>query len=161
MTSASRLSSLAPGHREPVAEAVHLLWIDCVDLEAALDQRFDHRAVRDFDRRLDLTGLSSAARRHQPGGHLAQSLAAMFEDLLADLAAVAIGQKDAVALASPVDAGVPSSLIAHAPLPVQGRAAATFAGPCTGARRARCASGADSPRGVDRGQSIGARVPPR
>src|ERR1700758_3696154 len=47
-----------------------------------------------------------------------------------------------------------------APLPVQGRAAATFAGPCTGARGARCASGADSPRGVDCGQSIGARAPP-
>ena len=37
----------------------------------------------------------------------------------------------------------------------------TFANPCTGARKARYRSGADSPRGVNHGQSDGARVPPR
>ena len=37
----------------------------------------------------------------------------------------------------------------------------TFADPCTGARTTEYRSGADSPRGLDHGQSDGARVPPR
>ena len=40
------------------------------------------------------------------------------------------------------------------------RATAIFADPCTGARK-RHRSGANSPRGIDHGQSDGARVPPR
>ena len=64
-----------------------------------------------------------------------------------------------MALACPIDAGIPSSFISH-PVPrAKRRAAATFADPCTGARKTDYASGADSPRGIDRGQSIGARVP--
>lgn len=98
---------LSAGHGETVAEAVHLLRVDGVDLEAALDQRLDYRAVWDFDRGQDLTGLGGATRRHQPGGHLGQPLAAMLEASLADLATVAIGQNDVVALASPIDARVP------------------------------------------------------
>ncbi len=35
------------------------------------------------------------------------------------------------------------------------------ADPCTGARKTEYRSGADSPRGIDHGQSDGARVPPR
>src|SRR5580693_1515773 len=108
---------LGAGHGETVAKPVHLLRVDGVDLEAALDQRLDYRPVRDFDGDMDLTGVSSAARRHQPGGHLGQSLSAVFEDFLADLALVAVGQEHAVALASPIDAGIPSSLIAHRPSP--------------------------------------------
>ena len=72
---------LSAGHSETVAEAVHLLRVDGVDLEAALDQRLDHRAVWDFDRGQDLAGLGGATRRHQPGGHLGQPLATMFEAL--------------------------------------------------------------------------------
>jgi hypothetical protein len=41
------------------------------------------------------------------------------------------------------------------------RATATSADPCTGARKIGDRSGADSPLGIDRGQSVGARVPPR
>lgn len=41
------------------------------------------------------------------------------------------------------------------------RAAATSADPCTGARKARHGAGADSPRGIDYGQSGKARVPPQ
>ena len=40
------------------------------------------------------------------------------------------------------------------------RATATFADPCTGARKADDRSGAGSPRGIDCGQFVGARVPP-
>src|SRR5690606_30769088 len=40
------------------------------------------------------------------------------------------------------------------------RATAIIVDPCTGARIMSCRSGADFPRGVDRGQSVGARVPP-
>ena len=42
----------------------------------------------------------------------------------------------------------------------QRRAAATFVDPCTGARAAQSASGANSPRDVDRGQSPGHKSPP-
>ena len=66
-----------------------------------------------------------------------------------------------MALARPIDAGIPSSFISHPRSPLKRRAAATFADPCTGARKADYTSGADSPRGIDRGQSVGARVPPR
>jgi len=41
------------------------------------------------------------------------------------------------------------------------RATAIFADPCTGAQIMLRRSGADSPRGIDHGQSDGARVPPR
>ena len=41
------------------------------------------------------------------------------------------------------------------------RATVIFADPCTGARKAVNGSGADSPRGIDHGQSAEARVPPR
>ena len=40
------------------------------------------------------------------------------------------------------------------------RATAIPADPCTGARKAGYRAGADSPRGIDRGQSVRARVPP-
>ena len=48
---------LGAGQREAVAEAIHLLRIDGVHLEAALDQRLDHGAVRHLDRDLDLRRL--------------------------------------------------------------------------------------------------------
>ena len=54
---------LGAGHREPIAEAVHLFRIDRVNGETALDQRLDHRAVRDFDRDIDLPRLGGAACR--------------------------------------------------------------------------------------------------
>ena len=79
---------LGPGHGEAVSEAVHLLQVDGVDRKAALDQRLDHRAVRDFDRDIDLAGLGGTACRHQPGGHLSQPLASVFKDFLADFAAI-------------------------------------------------------------------------
>jgi hypothetical protein len=68
---------------------------------------------------------------------------------------VLVGQSNVVALASPVDAGEPSSLCVHAGFPIVTRATATLAGPCTGA----CS--AVSSRGLCRGRFAGARVPPR
>src|SRR4029078_10115728 len=72
-----------------------------------------------------------------------------------DIVAVLVGQSNVVALASPVDAGEPSSLYVHAGFPIVTRATATLAGPCTGARSAV------SSRGLCRGRFAGARVPPR
>jgi hypothetical protein len=118
------------------------LGFDGVDGKTALDQRLDHRPVRDFDRHLDAIWLGGAACRHQKGGHLREPLAAMCEGSFADLAAFAVGEEDAVALAPPVDAGIPLSLIVHPRL--QRRAAATFADPCTGARNANVTCGANS-----------------
>ena len=45
---------LGAGQGEAVAEAIHLLGVDGVNHEAALEQRFDHGAVRDLDRDMDL-----------------------------------------------------------------------------------------------------------
>ena len=110
---------LGASHREAVAEAIHLLRVDGVNLEAALDQRLDHGAVRDLDGDVDLAGLGSAARCQQPGGHLGQSFAAVLEDFLADLAAFAVRQKHMMALARPIDAGIPSLFISHARSPLE------------------------------------------
>ena len=145
---------LGAGHRKAIAEALELLRIDGVDVEAPLHQRFDHRSVRNLDRNMDL-GRVGLTGRGQPAGHLGKASAAMGEDTLTDIVAVLVGQSNVVALASPVDAGEPSSLCVHAGFPIVTRATATLAGPCTGARSAV------SSRGLCRGRFAGARVPPR
>src|SRR5271165_7294862 len=148
MTSASRLSSLAPAMVKRSRNRSICFGLMAWTLKP--------RSIN-----VSTTGPcgTSIATRIWLGS--AAPLAAMFEDFLADLAPVAVGQEHTVAQASPIDAGVPSSLIAHRHSPVQARAAAILADPCTGARGAVCASGANSPRGVDRGQSVGAQVPSR
>src|SRR5713226_8803272 len=110
---------LGAGHRVAVAEAVHLLGIEGMDGEAALDQRLDHRPMRHLDGDVDLAGLGGAAGRQQPGHHLGQALAGMLEDFLADVAALLIDEPHMVALAGPVDTAIPSFLIAHAVTPLQ------------------------------------------
>ena len=132
-----------------------------MNFEATLDQRLDHRAVRNFDRGQDLAGLRGPARRHQPGGHLGQALATMFEDFLACLPACLVHQEYAVALASPVNAGVPLFSFAHGYPPRSRSSRRNLRRSLYWRSKRECASGADSPRGVDRGQSIGARVHPR
>ena len=62
-----------------------------MNLEAALDQRLDHGAVRDLDCDMDL-GWYAAARRRQPDRHLGETLAAVPENFLADPAAVLVRQ---------------------------------------------------------------------
>jgi hypothetical protein len=90
-----------------------------VNLEAALDQRLDHGAVRDLDCDMDLAGLGNAARCHQPGRHLSKSFATVFEDFLADLATIAVRQEHMMALARPIDASIPSSFINHPRSPLK------------------------------------------
>ena len=75
---------LGAGHREPITEAVHLFRVDRVNIETALDQRLDHRAVRDFDRDIDLAGLGGSARRYQPSCHLGEAFAAVLEKFFTD-----------------------------------------------------------------------------
>jgi hypothetical protein len=67
--------------------------------------------VQNLDGDMDLAGLGNAARCHQPGGHLGKSLSAVLEDFLADLATITVRQKHMMALARPIDAGIPSSFI--------------------------------------------------
>ncbi len=69
---------------EAVAEAIHLLQVNGVNFEAALDQRLDHGAVRDLDCDMNLAGLDNAARCYQPGRHLGKPFARLLggeEDL--------------------------------------------------------------------------------
>ena len=61
----------------------------------------------------------------------------------------------------PVHAGVPSSPLLMFIFLWKLRATATSADPCTGARRTSTEARTDSPLGADRGQSSGARGPPR
>ena len=91
-----------------------------MNLEAALDQCLDHGAVRDLDCDMDLAGLGNAARCHQPGRHLGKSFATVFEDFLADHATIAVRQKKRMmALARPIDTGIPSLFISHSRSPLE------------------------------------------
>ena len=130
-----------------------------MNLEAALDQRLDHGAVRDLDCDMNL-GWYAAARRRQPDRHLGETLAAVPENFLADPAAVLVRQENMMALARPIDASIPSSFINHPRSPLKRTSRRNL-------RRSlywRSESGLrvprDSPRGIDRGQFVGARVPP-
>ena len=72
--------------REAVAKAIHLLGVDGVNLEAALDQRLDHGAMRRLDRNVDLTGIGSTAHLQ----HCLQRFGQALHDIagLVDLAAL-------------------------------------------------------------------------
>ncbi len=59
------------GEREAVAESAELLGVHGIDVEPALKQRLDHRAVRHLDRDMDLARIGRPALRHQPGDQLA------------------------------------------------------------------------------------------
>jgi hypothetical protein len=105
---------LGAGHGEAVAEAIHLLRVDGVNLEAPFHQRLDHRAVRHLDRDQHLGSFARAACRHQPSRHVGQAFTAMLEPLLADLVTLGISEEHKMAFRRPVDAGVPLLLIGHA-----------------------------------------------
>src|SRR5436190_18714563 len=110
---------LAARRREAVAEAVELLGVDGVDVEAALEQRLDDGPVRHLDGDVDLAGVDGPARRQQPVRHLGQSFAAVPEELLGNVPPIAIGDADMVVLTRPIDAGVPLSLIGHVGSPFE------------------------------------------
>src|SRR5262249_43767355 len=103
---------LGPGHRETIAEAVKLLWIDRIDLKTAFEQRFDNRAMRHLDRDRDPCRGRSRYRQ-QPRAQLGKPSAAMGERSLTDNLAAGIDQADAMRLACPVDAGEPLGIICH------------------------------------------------
>jgi hypothetical protein len=109
---------LGPGEREAVAEAIHLLRVDGVDRKAALDQRLDHRAVRDFDGDRDLAGFARTTCRHQPGRHLREPFAAVLEDPFFDPSTITVREEQVMAFRRPIDAGVPSLLVDHALSPL-------------------------------------------
>src|SRR6516164_9453094 len=152
---------LRSGQGEAVAEAIHLLGIEGVNLKAALDQRFDHRAVRHFDRDQDLRWFDRATCCHQPGRHLGEALTAVLEEPLADFSTITVGEEHVMALRRPVDAGVPLSLIGHCLSLLEQTSHRDLRRSLYWRSESRHKSGADSPRGIDHGQSDGARVPPR
>ena len=92
---------------------------------------------------------------------LREALAAVFEKLLPEFAAFVVGQEDAMALASPVDAGIPSFRIAHGRTSYAPSSRRNLRRSLYWRSERRTASGANSPRDVDHGQSLGAQVPPR
>ncbi len=64
-------------------EAVDLLGVDRVNLEAAFEQDLDNGVMRRLNRHGDRRRLG-AARRHQPIAHLCESFAAVRKGSLAD-----------------------------------------------------------------------------
>src|SRR6185437_10492384 len=90
--------------------------------------------------------------------HCGKPLAVVLEDPLTYFLPITVREEHMMAFRRPVDAGIPLSLIGHIFPPVSTRATVTPADPCTGARNARHRSGANSPRGIDHGQSAGAHV---
>ncbi len=110
---------LGARQREAVAEAIHLLWVNGVNLKPTLDQRFNHRPMRHLDRDLDLRGVDHTACRHQPGRHLGKPFAAVLENPFSDFPAITVREEHMMALRRPVDAGVALSLFDHAFSPVR------------------------------------------
>lgn len=84
-----------------------------MNFEGALDQGFDHGAMRHLNRDLDLERRRRAARRHQPGCHLGEPLAAVLKASLGDSSTISVREEHMMAFRRPVDAGVPFSLISH------------------------------------------------
>ena len=68
---------------------------------------------------VDLAGRGGAAGCQQPAHHLGQPFAGVLEDFLTDGSAGLVDEPHMVALAGPVDTGIPSFLITHAVTPLQ------------------------------------------
>jgi len=103
---------LRPRDREAIAEAVELLGVNGIDVDAALEQCFDDRAMRCLDGGMHLTGLA-AARLQKPGDHIAESNATMSKLTLPDLLASVIAERDDMLLRSPVNTDEPFSFFVH------------------------------------------------
>jgi len=145
---------LGAGDGVAIAEAVELLGIDRIDLEAALEQDLDDGTVRRLDRNGDRRRLR-AARRLQPTAHLRQPDAAVCEGALVNNLAAGVNKADLVRLGRPIDAGVKSNVVAHI-------AVSRMASDRRDADQSLYwRSRRNSPLDLHRGQPAGARVPPR
>ena len=100
--------------REPITKAIHLLRVDSVNFEPALNQGFDHGTMWYLNRDLDLERSRRAADHHQPGGHIGEALAAVFEASLGDFSTISVREEHMMVFRRPIDAGIPLSLIVHA-----------------------------------------------
>ena len=98
--------------REAVAKPVELPRIDGVDLEPAIEKRFDDAAMRNLDRNMDIFRLAAACR-HEPIAHLRQPFAAVCEGSFAKPLAAGVGKPDVMLLGRPVDARKPTLGFVH------------------------------------------------
>src|SRR5260221_2469986 len=103
---------LGAGNAKAVAKPIKLLWIDRVDLKPALQQHFNHRAMRHLNGNRDRRRRSAGLRR-QPITQFAQPGAAVRNGSLTQTLPTRIKKVDLVALRCPVDAHEPSNLICH------------------------------------------------
>ena len=151
---------LGAGQGEAVAEAIHLLGVDGVDLEAALNQRLDHGAVRHLDRNMDL-------RRASDAPLVAISQAAIsaspsppcLKILFADFATIIVSKEHMMAFRPPSrrQRTIFSDRSCFL-LPFEQSSRRDLSRSLYWRSESRHGSGADSPRGIDRGQFAGARV---
>ena len=108
---------LGAGRRETITEAIELLRIDGVDVEATLKQRFDDGAMRNLDGDVNRTWLSTSYTR-EPRGHLGQALASMSKIPLTEPLSATISDADTVVLGRPVNADEPAFQLVHSLLPL-------------------------------------------
>src|SRR5512146_312015 len=108
---------LGTGWAVAIAEAVHLLGIDGPDTEPASHQRLNHRTMRHLDGEVDPAGIVGTALGQQPICQGGEGLAGMLEDFFADVAALLVEEPHEMALAGPIDTGIPLLLSVHAPAP--------------------------------------------
>jgi hypothetical protein len=103
--------------REAITEAIELLGINGIDVEATLEQRFDDRAMRHFDGDVDRTWLGPGDAC-EPRGHFAQALASMGKIPFSKTFSATIDDADAMVLGRPVDAHEPAFQFVHSMLPL-------------------------------------------
>ena len=111
---------LGPRHREAVAKAIELFGIDGINVEIALEQRLDDRAMGRLDGDLDLARFAST-RLQQPGNHVGETSSAVRELPLSDFLTCVIVQRDNMLLRSPINTHEPSSFFIHHALSVDWR----------------------------------------
>jgi hypothetical protein len=107
---------LGPRDREAVTETIELLGVDGIDIEAALEEGLDDRAMRCLDGDMDLTGLAPD-RFQEPGYHVAETGAAVGELALSNFLPLAIAERHDMLLRCPVNTDEPSSFFVHHVLP--------------------------------------------
>src|SRR5215467_146225 len=107
---------LGTGRRETITEAIELLGIDSVDVEATLEQRFDDGAMWNFDGDVNRTRLSPSDAR-KPRGHLGQASASMGKVPLTEPLSATISDADSVVLGCPINANEPAFQFVHSMLP--------------------------------------------
>ena len=143
---------LGTSHCEAIPHPVELLRVDCMDLKASIHEMLDNGSMRNLDPDCD-TARFLTADRPDPLDYLGQTLPAMRKRSVPQLLAISIQRVGVVCRRGPIHTDIGFDYFCHGVSFVAQTGSRETRRPCSGARRRY------SPRGVDRGKSIGALVP--